>query len=145
MNDRTGGLRVVRPCHAATVRGRRQSPRTGAQQECGDAAVWTTCGPAQRQASQSTRVDPGAGAAITGLCGYYLRCARAWSRAHRRHVGWLEFVRVDASIVLRTRVESTQSSRQALTHWASGLETAHLQSALARAPPDISGATMATA
>jgi hypothetical protein len=50
--------------------------------------------------------------------------------------GWLEFVAVGAPLVLRTGRETTQSSREALTYWASGLEPAYLQGAFARARRD---------
>jgi hypothetical protein len=47
--------------------------------------------------------------------------------------GWLDFVAVGASIVLRTPIETTQSNREALAYWASGLEPAYLQGAFRRA------------
>ena len=46
---------------------------------------------------------------------------------------WLEFVAVGAAIVLTTRVETTQSNREAVAYWATGLEPAYLQGAFARA------------
>ena len=55
----------------------------------------------------------------------------------------LEFVRVGASLVRRTRVETTQRSREAVAHWASGLEPVYLQGALARTGRHMSGATIA--
>jgi len=54
-------------------------------------------------------------------------------RIHGTWEGWLEFVALGAPIVLTTRVETTQSNREALAYWATGLEPAYLQGAFARA------------
>jgi len=51
---------------------------------------------------------------------------------------WLEFVSVGAAIVLTTRVETTQSNREAVAYWATGLEPAYLQGAFARAQREAS-------
>jgi hypothetical protein len=48
-------------------------------------------------------------------------------------VGWLEFVAVGERQVRRTGQETTQSSREDLVYWASGLEPAYLEGAFARA------------
>jgi hypothetical protein len=47
--------------------------------------------------------------------------------------GWLEFVAVGAAVVLRTEQETTQSNRQGVAYWASGLEPSYLAGAFARA------------
>jgi len=47
--------------------------------------------------------------------------------------GWLEFVAVGAAVVLRTDRETTQSSREDLTYWATGLRPVYVQGAFARA------------
>jgi hypothetical protein len=54
-------------------------------------------------------------------------------RVDGRWEGFLEFVAVGAAIVLRTGTETTQSNREDLAYWASGLNTAYLQGAFARA------------
>lgn len=46
---------------------------------------------------------------------------------------WLEFVAVGRGIVLRTRTETTQSSRRGLVYWASGLQPSYVDAALTRA------------
>jgi hypothetical protein len=49
-------------------------------------------------------------------------------------VGWLEFEPADGSrSVLRTGRETTQSNREAVAYWASGLEPVYLEGALRRA------------
>jgi hypothetical protein len=57
-----------------------------------------------------------------------------------RWEGFLEFVAVGAAIVLRTGTETTQSNREDLAYWASGLNTAYLQGAFARAQRYVSTA-----
>jgi hypothetical protein len=47
--------------------------------------------------------------------------------------GFLEFAAVGAAIILRTGTETTQSNREDLAYWASGLNTGYLQGAFARA------------
>jgi hypothetical protein len=47
--------------------------------------------------------------------------------------GWLEFVAVGATVVLRTEQETTQSNQQGVAYWASGLEPSYLEGAFARA------------
>jgi hypothetical protein len=49
--------------------------------------------------------------------------------------GFLEFVAVGAAIVLQTGTETTQSNREDLVYWASGLNTGYLQGAFQRARP----------
>jgi hypothetical protein len=49
--------------------------------------------------------------------------------------GLLEFIAVGAAIVLRTAMETTQSNREDLVYWASGLNTGYLQGAFQRARP----------
>lgn len=50
-------------------------------------------------------------------------------------IGWLEFRSEQHDIVLRTDRETSQSSRDALAVWASGLEPAYLEGAFQRAVP----------
>jgi hypothetical protein len=47
--------------------------------------------------------------------------------------GRIEFVPVVGGAVLSTDRETSQSTREALTYWASGLEPVYLEGALARA------------
>lgn len=47
--------------------------------------------------------------------------------------GWIEFESQDGTDVRRTRRETTQPNREALTYWASGLSRTYLEGALARA------------
>jgi hypothetical protein len=53
-------------------------------------------------------------------------------RADATWAGWLEFVAVGAAVVLRTEQETTQSNREGVSYWASGLEPAYLEGAFAR-------------
>ena len=69
-----------------------------------------------------------------------LQGAREWTveawgegRADGSWEGWLVFVPHDGSLPLATPRETTQSTRQALTYWASGLEPIYLEGAFARA------------
>jgi hypothetical protein len=50
--------------------------------------------------------------------------------------GWIEFVAVGAAVVLRTDQETTQSNREGIAYWASGLEPTYLEGAFARARKD---------
>ena len=61
--------------------------------------------------------------------------ARVYGRARADGTweGWIEFVAVGAAVVLRTDQETTQSNREAVAYWASGLEPAYLEGAFARA------------
>jgi len=54
--------------------------------------------------------------------------------------GFVEFVAVGAAIIVRTGTETTQSNRQDLAYWASGLNTGYLQGAFARAQRHVSPA-----
>ena len=47
--------------------------------------------------------------------------------------GWIEFASIDGDTVLRTQRETTQSSRESLLYWASGLEPTYLQGSFERA------------
>jgi hypothetical protein len=47
--------------------------------------------------------------------------------------GWIEFESHDGSDVRRTRRETTQPNRPALTYWATGLSRTYLEGALVRA------------
>lgn len=47
--------------------------------------------------------------------------------------GWLEFMAVGRGVVLRTGVETTQSTRRGLVYWASGLQPSYVDGALTRA------------
>jgi len=55
------------------------------------------------------------------------------SRADGTWEGWLEFVAIGAAVVLRTDQETTQSNRQGVAYWASGLEPSYLEGAFERA------------
>ena len=61
--------------------------------------------------------------------------ARVYGRARADGTweGWIEFVAVGAAVVLRTEQETTQSNRESVAYWASGLEPAYLEGAFARA------------
>ena len=61
-------------------------------------------------------------------CGAEMR-AEMWE-------GWIEFVAVGAAVALRTEQETTQSSREGVAYWASGLEPTYLEGAFARARRD---------
>jgi hypothetical protein len=63
----------------------------------------------------------------------YVARAYGQARVDSTWEGWLEFVAVGGSIVLRTGQETTQSNRAAVAHWAAGLEPLHLEGAFARA------------
>jgi hypothetical protein len=47
--------------------------------------------------------------------------------------GWIEFESQDGADLRRTRRETTQPNREALTYWATGLSRAYLEGALKRA------------
>ena len=47
--------------------------------------------------------------------------------------GWLEFVGIENGRVLRTGRETTQSKREDVAYWASGLEPSYIRGAFARA------------
>src|SRR6266540_1567301 len=48
-------------------------------------------------------------------------------------IGWLEFVATGTATVLRTDRETTQSSRDELAYWATGLEPTYFEGAFGRA------------
>ena len=50
--------------------------------------------------------------------------------------GWLEFVGLVSGTILRTGRETTQSKREDLAYWATGLEPSYLRGAFARARTD---------
>jgi hypothetical protein len=50
-------------------------------------------------------------------------------------VGWAQFVAVDGTAILRTSPETTQSSRDQIAYWASGLEPLYFEGAFRRAQP----------
>jgi hypothetical protein len=54
-------------------------------------------------------------------------------RADGYWAGWLVFISVDGHEVLRTERETTQSNREALAYWASGLEATYFEGAFSRA------------
>jgi hypothetical protein len=64
--------------------------------------------------------------------------ARVYGRARADGTweGWIEFVAVGAAVVLRTDQETTQSNREGVAYWASGLEPVYLEGAFARARRD---------
>ncbi|MGI9078514.1 MAG: hypothetical protein ACR2G6_14475 [Gemmatimonadaceae bacterium] len=59
---------------------------------------------------------------------------QGYARSDGMWEGWLEFQPVDRSgPVLRTNRETTQTDREALLYWATGLEPIYLEGAFARA------------
>jgi hypothetical protein len=60
---------------------------------------------------------------------------QAWGepRADGTWQGWLEFVSIDGSVQLTTPRETTQSNRDVLAYWATGLKPAYLEGAFMRA------------
>jgi pimeloyl-ACP methyl ester carboxylesterase len=54
-------------------------------------------------------------------------------RSDRTWIGWLEFVGQAGQTVRRTGRETTQSNREQLTYWATGLEPIYFKGALVRA------------
>ena len=64
--------------------------------------------------------------------------ARVYSRprADGTWEGWIEFVAIGAAVVLRTDQETTQSNREDVAYWASGLEPTYIEGAFARARRD---------
>ncbi|HEY7064978.1 MAG TPA: hypothetical protein VII06_26120 [Chloroflexota bacterium] len=50
-------------------------------------------------------------------------------------IGWVEFVTLDGSATRRTGSETTQSSREQVAYWASGLEALYFEGAFRRAQP----------
>lgn len=71
--------------------------------------------------------------------------AYAAERSEDTWVGWLTFTDATRSEMRSTGVETTQSTRQALTYWATGLEPAYLEGAFARATSVHSPLSMGTA
>ncbi len=63
----------------------------------------------------------------------YIAQAYGRARADATWEGWIEFVAVGAGVVLRTDQETTQSNREGVAYWATGLEPAYLEGAFARA------------
>jgi hypothetical protein len=70
----------------------------------------------------------------------YVARAYGQARVDGTWEGWLEFVAVGAAVVLRTDQETTQSNREGVAYWASGLEPAYLEGAFARVRRDRSPA-----
>jgi hypothetical protein len=58
-------------------------------------------------------------------------CGR--QREDRLWEGWIEFAEKGAPFVLRTSRETTQSNRDLMMYWATGLSSAYLEGALERA------------
>jgi len=63
--------------------------------------------------------------------------ARAWgqARADGTWIGWLTFVARGGEVVLKTPRETSQSSREHLLYWASGVQPSYLEGAFRRATP----------
>lgn len=57
------------------------------------------------------------------------------ARADGTWIGWVEFIAADGTAVLRTGPETTQSSREQVAYWASGLEALYFEGAFRRAEP----------
>jgi hypothetical protein len=47
--------------------------------------------------------------------------------------GWIEFLGIGADVARRTGVETTQSNREDLVYWATGLEGTYFEGAFRRA------------
>jgi hypothetical protein len=60
---------------------------------------------------------------------------RVWGqgRADQTWIGWLTFVSTDGSLIRRTPRETSQSSRDHLAYWATGLQGSYVQGAFGRA------------
>jgi hypothetical protein len=54
-------------------------------------------------------------------------------RADGTWIGWIEFEATATAVTLRTGRETTQSNREQLSYWASGLESTYFDGAFARA------------
>jgi hypothetical protein len=54
-------------------------------------------------------------------------------RADGTWIGWIEFEAVNTGVTIRTGRETTQSNREQLSYWASGLEPTYFDGAFARA------------
>jgi hypothetical protein len=54
-------------------------------------------------------------------------------RADGTWVGWIEFEALSMGVTLRTGRETTQSNREQISYWASGLEPTYFDGAFARA------------
>jgi hypothetical protein len=54
-------------------------------------------------------------------------------RADGTWIGWIEFVSPDGTVSRRTGHETTQSSRDQVAYWASGLEPTYFEGAFSRA------------
>jgi len=63
----------------------------------------------------------------------YVARVYARPRADGTWEGWIEFVAIGAAVVRRTDQETTQSNREDVTYWASGLEPTYIEGAFARA------------
>ena len=66
----------------------------------------------------------------------YVPRVYACPRADGTWEGWIEFVAIGAAAVLRTDQETTQSNREGVSYWASGLEPTYVEGAFARARRD---------
>ena len=64
---------------------------------------------------------------------HYVVCIFGDERADGIWEGWLAFVGIGAAAVLRTGIETTQSTRADLAYWASGLEPTYIRGAFQRA------------
>lgn len=54
-------------------------------------------------------------------------------RADGTWIGWIEFISFGGGLARRTDAETTQSSREQVAYWASGLEPMYFEGAFARA------------
>jgi hypothetical protein len=62
----------------------------------------------------------------------YVVRAYGQERADGTWIGWLTFVAADGQTVKRTARETTQSSRDQLAYWASGLQQSYFEGAFNR-------------
>jgi hypothetical protein len=65
----------------------------------------------------------------------YMVRVRGRERSDATWEGFLEFVNLSTGALLQTGIETTQSKREDLAYWASGLNTGYLQGAFTRATP----------
>lgn len=75
---------------------------------------------------RAERIEDGAGSS-------YVVRVFGRPRADGTWIGWVEFAPLAGGSILRTGAETTQSSRDQVTYWASGLEPLYFEGAFRRA------------